>query len=52
MFLKWVVASPPLGLDMHNRFALLYQKTAYDYMSRLDPDPSDAYAPDYMFYVR
>eukprot|EP00731_Ephydatia_muelleri_P030244 Em0021g767a len=40
------------GLDMHNRFALLYQKTACDYMSRLDPDPSDAYAPDYMFYVR
>ena len=40
------------GLKMHNEFALLYQKTAFDFFQTLDPNPEDDYAPDYVFYVR
>ena len=40
------------GLKMHNEFSLLYQKTAFDFFRSLDPDPTDDYAPDYVFYVR
>ena len=37
---------------MHNKFPLLYQKTAFDFFMTFDHNTSDAYAPDYMFYVR
>ena len=37
---------------MHNEFSHLYQKAAFDFFQTLDPDPTDDYAPDYVFYVR
>ena len=41
-----------VGLKMHNEFSHLYQKAAFDYLTALDPNPNDQYAPDYVFYVR
>ena len=41
-----------LGLEMHNKFPLLYQKTAFDFFMKYDNNASDPYAPDYVFYVR
>ena len=40
------------GLLLHNHYPMLYQKAAYDFFTSLDPDPDDAYAPDYVYYVR
>jgi alpha-glucosidase (family GH31 glycosyl hydrolase) len=41
-----------IGLEMHNKFPLLYQKTAFDFFKKFDKNTSDPYAPDYVFYVR
>lgn len=40
------------GLQLHNHYPLLYQQAAFDFFTSLDPDPDDAYAPDYVYYVR
>ena len=45
-----IIAS--IGLEMHNNFPLLYQKTAFDFFKKFDGNPTDQYAADYMFYVR
>ena len=37
---------------MHNEVSHLYQKAAFDYLTSLDSNPNDSYAPDYIFYVR
>jgi alpha-glucosidase (family GH31 glycosyl hydrolase) len=31
---------------------LIAQKAAFDFFERLDDDPNDAYAPDFVYYVR
>lgn len=41
-----------IGLLLHNHYPLLYQKAAFDFFTSLDPEPDDAYAPDYIYYVR
>ncbi|XP_078687104.1 sulfoquinovosidase-like [Branchiostoma floridae x Branchiostoma belcheri] len=41
------------GLEMHNKFVLLYQNTTYDLLTRKYPSSEpDKYAPDFVFYVR
>lgn len=37
---------------MHNKFPLLYQKTAFDYLTSASGTVNQSYAPDYVFYVR
>jgi alpha-glucosidase len=41
-----------LGRHLHNNYTILYQKAAYDYFTKLDPNPNDAYAPDYVYFHR
>eukprot|EP00761_Pharyngomonas_kirbyi_P013110 gb/GECH01013137.1/.p1 GENE.gb/GECH01013137.1/~~gb/GECH01013137.1/.p1 ORF type:complete len:973 (+),score=244.72 gb/GECH01013137.1/:1-2919(+) len=41
-----------IGKEMHNEYPLIYQQTAFEFFKQLDNDPNDAYAPDYVFYVR
>lgn len=40
------------GLELHNPYPVLYQKAAFEFFQTLDPDPTDPYAPDYVYYVR
>ena len=40
------------GHEVHNEYPLLYQRTAFDYFMGLDEDPTDDYAPPFVYYVR
>eukprot|EP00058_Branchiostoma_floridae_P014783 XP_002600271.1 hypothetical protein BRAFLDRAFT_66776 [Branchiostoma floridae] len=41
------------GLEMHNKFVLLYQNATYDLLTRKYPSSEpDKYAPDFVVYVR
>ncbi|CAH1271162.1 GANC [Branchiostoma lanceolatum] len=41
------------GLEMHNKFVLMYQNTTYDLLTRKYPSSEpDKYAPDFVVYVR
>ncbi len=40
------------GRELHNAYTILYQKTAFDYFTKLDSNPNDEYAPDYVYFHR
>ena len=40
------------GAGSHNLYPLQYQRVAFDFFRTKDPDPFDAYAPPFVYYVR
>ncbi|XP_056006180.1 uncharacterized protein LOC125658835 [Ostrea edulis] len=47
-----VSADGSSGLEVHNRYPLLYQKACFDHLVKTKDNPNSPYAPDYLFYVR
>lgn len=47
-----VFADGRRGIEVRNEYPLLYQKAVFDLLAGHDPVPGDAYAPDFVPYVR
>ena len=47
-----ILADGGSGHRWHNAYPLIYQRAAHRFFAKLDDDPKDGVAPDYLYYVR